>query len=203
MVDETELARRQDQEIRESFIRCGRMWTKLAVTYRDFKEHSRWKLLGYPSLDAWRKTTGIKHSTFYGALALAEKLQDIPVEKLQEVPQQNAYMLKRLTPAQRRDPVLIEQAQSLPEKRFAEVVQKLAPDVECLQRRGFTLPVSLWDQWDFGMRGCALKGGSESTEAKIELLLRTFLESPADDDDPDGPTVEDRLNGMGEAGQVD
>lgn len=178
---EKQMATTQDQEIRSLWMSSARSWTKLAILFRDFQEHERWRPLGYKSIRHWLKSIGISHGKFYGAMKVAQSLKDVPAEELAQVPQSNAYLLKQLPESKRRDPEVIHQAQTLPEQQFAKVVETLAPDSqpEVVARRTLVFPVSLWGQIDEALTMIGWQEGTEHKETQWEAMVRAARESYA------------------------
>lgn len=83
----------------------------------------------FPHFTAWASSINFlacRRTTFEAKRVLAS-LEDVPTEKLLEVPRGNLHVLTQLSTAVRNDPAILEAARTLPREQFEEKVEREQP----------------------------------------------------------------------------
>lgn len=65
--------------------------------------------------------------TIFAAKRVIAKLEDVPPEKLVDIPPSNLYTMTQLSTAVRNDPAILEAARTLPREQFEEKVEREQP----------------------------------------------------------------------------
>lgn len=137
-----------DPEAAESLNRRMAAWVRVDRLYersfvergliiREFEKRQLWKHLidpetglPFPHLSAWLSSAdylGCRRSNFESKRVLA-LLEDVPAEKLIDVPKANLHTLTQLSTAVRNDPEILEAARTLPREKFEEKLEREQPN---------------------------------------------------------------------------
>lgn len=113
-----------------------------------FEKRSLWRNLIDPDTNtpfanftAWMSCSqfmGCRRTNFE-AKGDVKALEDVPAEKLIEVPKDNIKVLKQLSTKVRNDPAVLEAAKTLEREKFEEKVEREHPDQHIEARRPFRL----------------------------------------------------------------
>ena len=121
----------RDWRENESILRKG--WVKRAKLALEIQAKELWKYMPKPgpfdSLTEWMKHAQIARSTFYDLTTPYDALKHLGDSALEKMPQENAKRLSRLPESKRKDPKLIEKAQTMSEEDFVEATQRYLPGV--------------------------------------------------------------------------
>ena len=136
-----------DPEAAESLNRRMAAWVRVDRLYersfvergliiREFEKRQLWKYLidpetgvNFPHLSAWLSSAdylGCRRTNFESKRILA-MLEDVPAEKLIDVPKANLHTLTQLSTAVRNDPDILEAARTLPREKFEEKLEREQP----------------------------------------------------------------------------
>jgi hypothetical protein len=121
-----------------------RSYSERGIIIREFEKRKLWAYLidpetglAFPHLTAWLSCgefLGCRRVNFEsrGDIRL---LQDVPVEKLIDIPKGNLKVLAQLSTAVRNEPGILEAARNLPQDEFLEKVEREQPDQHIETRR--------------------------------------------------------------------
>lgn len=124
-----ELAIQYDKRVREIESDSRTLFTELGLLCREMAERELWRYISSSSgglchsLDHWiHEALPWSNGTAYSALGVARDCADIPVEERKLIPRGNLETLRKLSPAVRRDPLIMEAAKSQPPAEFVRTV---------------------------------------------------------------------------------
>lgn len=167
-----ERAQARDGYVRQ-FERQFSDWTEIAKVCIEVEHDQDYKLLGFHSWNAWLLDAAPRSRSYiYLVVGRYKELNDIPEEKLAQMPLGSAGILKQLSPAVRKDPEVIEAAQESPkalrkclEKEYP--MQHIEPIVE--QRLRFTM--SQWNKIESAWEAYKVVDPTASLEVFFEWLV--------------------------------
>lgn len=140
-----------------------------------------WRALGYESMTAWR-IQEVDARKFYGLKNVMKLLEaGVPPERVERMKLTNIDTLVRsLPPKDWKDEKILTLAEG-PVQIFSEVAEKKSAEegmhVESLERRGFSLPKSLIDNWDLALKVAELVDGCQSLDRRVEAIIGIYLNS--------------------------
>jgi hypothetical protein len=121
-----------------------RSYVERGIIVREFEKRHLWQYLidpdtgeAFPHLTAWLSCSdflGCRRVNFE-SLRDMKMLEDVPTEKLIDVPKGNIKVLTQLSTAVRNDPGILEAAKRLPQNEFLSKVEKEQPGQHIESRR--------------------------------------------------------------------
>lgn len=200
-------ALRQHERIKALAVHISRKWNDLGLELRDFRDHQRWRPLGYPSIDAWIKDVadelGLHRSTFYDVVATVTKLAEVKPEDLRQMPRENAKDLARLPESKR--PQFLAAAKEKPNREFRREIntQLVGAAREGSIVVAFRLPQTLSDFIEETLKMYGWQGETESRAEQLEQVFIAAREATAEHPDAQpGETIADayaRITTTGDA----
>lgn len=127
---------------------------------------------GYSSIDRWLTDAApISRSACYAAKgAILNVGKDIPLEKLNKIPQCNLDTVKRISTATRQRPEVIEAAIELPENKFLEKIENEFPEEHIETKKPMILRLDKSERIDVN-EGLAIVMWAEEAKTREEALV--------------------------------
>lgn len=129
-----ELAIQCDKRVREIESEASSLFVEVGLLCREMSERELWRYIPSSSggechsFDQWvHEALPWSNGTAYSALGVARDCADIPVEERQQIPRGNLETLRKLSPAVRRDPLIMEAAKKQAPAEFVRTISANFP----------------------------------------------------------------------------
>jgi hypothetical protein len=117
-------ARALDQKVIQTLEVMRSSWLRLGSLIQKVIDTRAFEPLGFRTMKDWMDARlGKSMSTAYSALRSVRALKGIPEQKLERIPERNAYHLTRLPETERQSDRWVEKAATLPTKEFKDEVE--------------------------------------------------------------------------------
>jgi hypothetical protein len=113
-----------DQEVIQTLKTMRSSWLRLGSLIQKVIDTRAFEPLGFRTMKDWMDSRlGKSMSSAYSALRSVRALNGIPQQKLERIPERNAYHLTRLPETERQSDKWVEKAATLPTKEFKDEVE--------------------------------------------------------------------------------
>ncbi len=173
----TVILRDLDALYRSSYIRRG-------LICREVDKRALWRFVAdaggvsYRSFGAWLMGSAPwSRSDCYAAMASLEKLSDIPLPQLLEIPRCNLPVLEKLSTAVRSDPKVLADAARMPQEAFTATIAADHPEqhVQARQRLVWNLDADVVRVIQEAIDVAMLRQDCKTREEAIEAICADYI----------------------------
>lgn len=174
-------ARRIDANVTAAFVELG-------LIVKEVKDRELWKHItcwktgeACHSWDEWVHDALPEWSngTVYSALGCAEDLKDIPVAQRCRIRRGNQEVLRKLPPAARKEPPVLEYAVQMPPREFLSRMQRDHPESHIQSKMPYRFSPTDDQRYDIDMALAAIMDWEKCTrDEALHQLAVDWLDSP-------------------------